>query len=486
MKKLLSNKVLLVFIFFALIFCSISLVNHYNFRTFALDLGMFNHAVYSLSQFKMPIYTLDPSGIEMSFFATHFSLITLLYAPFYYIFGSYTLLLIQIFAILFGGLGIYKYAIHNFPNQRRLPLFILIHFFSIWGIYSALSFDFHNNVIGAMLVPWFVYHVEKRNFPYSCLYFLLILFSKEVEALWLSFILIGLMIKNYKSYRRSFLKFEIPLLATSLIYGIILIGFIMPYLQGAENNLQLIRYKYLGDSLGEIIITLLTEPWRFYDILFTNTVNDTAYNYIKIETYVMMFMAGGFALFFRPAFLVMLIPIFAQKFLANNPVFWGINGQYSIEFVPIISLALIAFITKLKKHQTPIILGLIAVSIGSTLITMKFRYSKWYDSINTQFYSRDHYAAIVDIKEVREALRIIDNDDIISTSSCLASHLANSDKIYHFPIVKDAKYIVLFKETIKPFPFSGEGYKKELERVKNSGKFNILVDNKDLLILKKS
>ena len=126
------------FVLFAVIYCLISLVNHYQFRTFALDLGLDNNALYSLAHFRMSYFMLDLTVSHMNFFGDHFSPIMFLYVPFYYLFGSYTLLFIQIVSVLFGGYGIYKYCKYKFP-EGYVPLLITFQFFSVWGIFSALS-----------------------------------------------------------------------------------------------------------------------------------------------------------------------------------------------------------------------------------------------------------------------------------------------------------------------------------------------------------
>ncbi len=124
---------------FLVIFGAISLVNHYLFRTYALDLGMFNQAIRNAALFQKPTFTLSPTGQEMPFLATHFSPIIFLFTPLYYIFGNYTLLIVQIVAVLFGGVGAYFYSKNRMGNDMIIPIIVLIHFFSIWGIYSALT-----------------------------------------------------------------------------------------------------------------------------------------------------------------------------------------------------------------------------------------------------------------------------------------------------------------------------------------------------------
>ena len=480
-----KRALILIFIAFTLLYTIISFINHSLFRTYALDLGVYNHAVYNFSQFKSAVFTLGIDGNEVSFLATHFSLITILYAPLVYIFGSFTLLVIQIASILFGGYFIYKYALNFLGNNPKLPYWILIHFFSIWGIYSALSFDYHDNVLGAMLIPAFVYYVEKRNMKLSALLLILILFTKEVMAVWLFFILIGLIIKNRKSYYKTYINFELPLLIFCFIYGLVVIFFLMPMLQGETNNLQFIRYNYLGNSVFEIIVNVFKNPKLIVDVLFTNILNDPSYDYIKMETYIMFILAGGLFCFFKPAYLIMLLPIFAQKFLSNDYGFWGINGQYSIEFVPIISLATIDFIRNYKKNQVVAMIIITLITLGTNIKTIESRESKWYNAANTKFYSKMHFKTELDIAQVNEALNLIEKESSVSASSSIVPHIAFREKIYHFPIIKEADYIALFKNR-DFWPLTLESFNDNLKQLKADNLYSVIFESEDLILFKKS
>ena len=488
MKKYIgSNKFFLItsFTLFAVIFGLISFVNHYQLRTYALDLGVYNHAVYSFANFKQAIFTLGIDGKEVPFFGTHFSLITILYTPLYYLFGSYTLLVIQIAAILSGGVAIYKYATGQFNESTIFPKLILIQFFSIWGIYSALSFDFHNNVVAAMLVLWFVYYLEKRKLIPTVIFLLLVLFAKENMAIWMFFIVLGLMIKNRKKYSKEYIRFEIPLAIISLVYAIIVIGFLMPSIQGAENNLQLTRYSHLGSSFSEILLTIVKKPLYSLSLLFKNILEDPAYNGIKPELHFMVLLSGGICLFLRPAFLVMLIPIYAQKLLSNDYNFWGINLQYSIEFVPIISLAFVDLLKHVKKYKKHIAILITVSTIVFNINSINHKKPKWYDKTNTMFYGKRHYNPKINLSEIKNALKLIDDKSKVSASACLVPHVAFRDKIYHFPIVKDADYIALITNNRSPYPLSKEDFNHIVDEYKNSKDFFIVYDDFDLIIFKR-
>ena len=93
---------------FATIYVLISLVNHYNFRTYALDLGLYTNALWDYAHFQW-----NDSGVfkqvNENLLADHFDLYLIIFSPFSYIFGSYTLLILQISFVLLGGAGVYRY-----------------------------------------------------------------------------------------------------------------------------------------------------------------------------------------------------------------------------------------------------------------------------------------------------------------------------------------------------------------------------------------
>lgn len=479
-----------IFIFFGIIYSLISITNHYLFRTAALDLGMFNHAIYNFAHFSQNYFTLDIKGAEVNYFGDHFSPITLLYAPFYYVFGSYALLIIQIFAILFGGYGIYKYSLIN-SIRTYIPFIILIQFYSIWGIYSALSFDFHNNVVAAMFLPWLVYNYEKNNPRGFLIFFILMLISKENIALWLVFITVGLALGRMFNERnfaiKDYLKFEIPLVTFSLIYFFIVVGYVMPYLRDFEGFNQLSRYNHLGGSIFEIVSYMVSHPKYIFSLLFENYSGNELYTGIKSELHFMVLISGGYVLFYQPKFLIMLIPIYAQKLLSSNYGLWGINVQYSIEIAPILSLGLIGFLRNIKSDRIAYTLAILTtvLTIFYTYRTIETRKSKWYNKTNTIFYDRLHYQTPLNVNEIKNQLKTIPEDAIVSASSSLSAHLSFRKKIYLFPIVKDADYIVLLTANSSTYPLNQEAFKSKISEYLNSDTYEKQYAKNDLLILKR-
>ena len=471
------------FILFAIIYCLISVVDHYQFKTAALDLGLYNNALYSFSHFKSNYFTLDLKASGVNFFGDHFSPITYLYVPFYYIFGSYTRIIIQIASILWGGYGVYKCCKRKFPTGY-IPLIITFQFFGIWGIYGALSFDFHHNVVGAMVVPWLIYFYETQRKKNFLLCFILVLTSKENMALWLGFIMLGLMLKNGLRNYKNYLRFEIPLAAFALIYFFVTITYVMPWLQSQNTNYQFNHYGSLGNSMPQVMANMFKHPLEVIRLLFENPTLSASEVNTKLELHLAVLLSGGLALLYRPYYLVMLLPVYFQKLMTNDPSLSGVDAQYSIEFAPILSLALADSISALSSQKMKMYFS--SFYLITTFIATFYLLDHMEISTNARFYKASHYDSDLNTSEIYDALKLIPQDVPVSASSALTPHLANREKIYAFPNIVDAQYILLLDAKVRStYPLSIADYITRMDSLKNCGSFVTLYDKNQLLILKK-
>ncbi len=296
-----------------------------------------------------------------------------------------------------------------------------------------------------MLVPWLAYFYLKDRRRLFLLFFMLILIAKENMALWLIFILLGLMIQGGLGAWRKYLKFEVPLILASAVYFFLVISVIMPSL-GAGRNVQLHRYNEMGDSTSSIIGNMVFHPATVAALMFTSPAADTAHASSKVLLHFMVFASGGVALLAAPSYIVMLIPIYLQKMLSTYYMLWGPAAQYSIEFAPIISLALITMLVKLKRSRLQyacviVIILMTYTSLYSATVSGKMSWNQ-----NLNILSRDHYASTFNISKANKLLAAIPGNAAISVSSSLAPHLSFRDRIYLYPNIEDAQYVVLLAQ----------------------------------------
>jgi uncharacterized membrane protein len=471
-------------LFFGLIYCSISLVNHYNFRTYAWDLGINNNALYDYARFRWnDCMIMQPQFTNV--LSDHFSLLPILASPFSWIFGSYTMLILQIAGILLGGYGLYRLVLLKTGNAT-LAFSGLVQFYSIFGIYSALGFDYHDNVMGAMFVPWIFYYFEKSSWPRCILFTVLLLISKENMALWSIFIFLGIAALHLKDKKKLLAAVAFSIFGA--VYFAAVVKLIIPSLANGEREYLHLHYSALGRSFAEVLQTLVTKPWYSFKLLFVNHLNDPDAYGIKRELHTMVLLSGGVALIFRPQYLIMLIPIYAQKLFNDSYGKWGINAHYSIEFVPILSTALFTWLGGMRiPERKKVYLALIftVLTLGATIKVLDSRVSKWYIPENSRFYQKSHYVRDFNVKKVHASLRSLPDNAPVSAQSMLVPHLSFRDYIYQFPVIGNAEYIVLNPLEENTYPLSREEYEQRIRETEESVQWDRIKTDGPLIIFKK-
>lgn len=476
-----TNKyLLLTIIIFGVIYSLISIVNHYNFRTYALDLGAYTNALYDYIHFQWNDSTVFKEAKE-NLLADHFDLYLILFSPLSLIYKSYTLLFVQIFFILLGGLGIYKYF-SLLRGEGRLALFATIYFYLFFGVFSALSFDYHSNVIAACLIPWFFYFIKQRRIIGASLMLLFILISKENISLWMAFICLGLIIEYRKDpFWRNYLVISFLI---CIIYFMLITNVIMPALSNSKTYSHF-SYSFLGSNEFEAILFLIKHPLESLKTLFINHTGNASADYVKAEFHILVLISGLPLLIFKPQYLLMLIPVYFQKLFNDNYVLWGIDGQYSIEFAPILAIGIFSVINELKNNRLVKLISVIVIvaALGCTIRIMDSTIL-YTDKSRIAIYKPSHYSRNYPLAKVREQLSKIPDNAIVSAQSPFLPHLALRDNIYQFPIIKDAEFIIYSKKE-SAYPLDKTTFDSLTAALENSKKWSIQYKDENLTILKK-
>ena len=421
-----------------------------------------------------------------NFLADHFSLYTVILSPLYYLFGSYTLLYFQIISILFGSVGVYKIIQFRY-NQLYLPEIAMMHYLAFFGIYSALSFDYHDNTVAAMLMPWFIYYFDLKNTKWTIIFAVLIVIGKENMPIWLSFVCAGLFLLNYKDKAKRKLAFILSV--ASLIYVIIIIKIVMPAMDDnmAENGYNAFRYTVLGSNASEILSNLIHHPSTIFNALFYSHIPGYPELIdIKKELYICLLYSGGFMLFVKPQYLIMLIPIVAQKVFSDDFGKWGISNHYSIEFVPIIVICFYDGISYLKNKKI-IYTSAVLICISTILLTynkIEKRHSIYYNELNTNFYTKEHYKSEFNRNEVMRVMNLIPADASVSSINMFAPHLSFRKNIYQYPDIHDAEYILL-ASTTSSYPLRGAELDAKIKEYQQSAEWETLSATKGVFLFKK-
>lgn len=463
-----------VFTVAGVLYALISLVNHYLFKTYALDLGLYTHALYDYAHFRAADCSMF-KDVPCSLLSDHFDLYLPLLSPLIYVFGTYTLLVVQIVATLLGGWGVYR-LISLYTDDDLMPILAATVFFFSFGIIHAIAFDYHSNVLSAMMLPWLLYFLKRKCFVWASLFAVLFVIGKENMSLWLFFIAIGLM-WDYRKEKKALWHLA-AYAVFALAYFFIINMIVMPRLGG--NGGGFARYSHLGDNYADIAGRLLSQPLETLRMLFTNTTGWSKYDGIKEEFYVCALASGMLLTLLKPNYLLMLIPLVAQKMLAADTMFWGISFQYSVEFVPILVVSSFLVIIKLKnsKLRLALSLALLLSTVLTTFYTVGVPKSVILVDQLCVYQGRHYEQKEFDIRYARELMAMLPEDATVSAATMFVPHLALRDNIQNFANANkvEADYVLITEHYVK---YERQGKmvftnRSEYETVASDGSIHLL------------
>ncbi|MFN8393838.1 MAG: DUF2079 domain-containing protein [Bacteroidia bacterium] len=475
---------LLILALFGVYYGMITFVNHAQFRTFAFDLGYYNHAVYEFGHFRLGKHVLENS-VYWHTWGDHFEPILILFGPLVYIFDDLTMLVVQLAAVLIGGIGILRYFQHRSDDQW-LPVIAMAQFLSIWGITSALAVDFHTVVVGAMIVPWMLLYYENGKRLMFMFMVLLFVGCGEKVSAWGLFIFLGLALLHLRERRK--LIWALSSMAFCLAWTIVAIKWVMPIFVRDGHEYRHFLFHIMGENNAEVIKNMVTQPGKAFRLLYESHLPEwPLIPNIKVELWKMIALSGGIALLRRPQYFIMLSIIVLAKVYNDQSVRWGINAHYSVEFAPILCIALYEWVKdiRLRPWRRTLAFFFFLVTIVSTYVSLSTRYKWDYRPENTNIFDTLHWEQPkLDVRELQHAVSLVPPDVPVTASDRLVPHIPLREKIYMFPTVLDAEY-VLIQLLVDTYPLSPAKAVERKEQMVSSGEWDLVWEAPAVAVLRR-
>jgi len=477
-----------IILLFGIIYFTIVICNHYFFRTAAFDYGAYNFAFYDYAHFRVsdsPVYLVDHN----SFLQDHVSFTLMLFVPLYWLFswitGTYTLLFIQTFIILYGSWAVYN-LVKLKTKSELLSVLALLQYLILLGRWTSFMSDCNFAIIASSLVPVFLLYFERKKLLLSIVAFIFILLTREDMSLWMAFVGLFLLVSNFKEkWSRNF---SIAVILISISYFIIVFTLIVPMLETPFKKYNLFNYTVLGSGPFEAFLFILKHPFETIKYLFINTTHDPAFDNVKSEFYFYYLICGGFLLFIRPKYLLLFVPLLAKKMLNDDPIRWSNQLYYSIEFVSILPVVVFLIISELKSRILRNA-SIVTVCIATLVFTIHLldspnRKLNYWGDRKYAFYKSSMYKVGFNSKKIHEYLKLIPPGAKVSATGHILTHLAFRPKIYYFPRVDDAEYIVGLLQDDN-YPLDLKQFASEMNRYLNSNEWQFQVYDFPFFIAKK-
>jgi uncharacterized membrane protein len=477
-----------ILLFFLILFLVIVCCNHYFFRTVTWDYGAYNFAFNDYAHLHNSNSTVYQDS-NFKFIQDHVSFTLMLFVPLYWILswfaGTYTLLIIQTFIVILGGWAVYK-LIELKSNSKLIPILALLYYFLILGRWTSFVSDCNLAIMASSVVPVFIYYFEKRKWYFAIGAFLFILLTREDMALWTFFIGLFLLLTHRKD--KQSVNLSILIMGISVAYFLFVFKIFIPLIETPEKKYNLFNYAALGSGPIEAFVFIIIHPIKTFLLLFQNQSGNPSFNNVKSEFYFVYLLSGGLLVFLKPRYLVLFIPILVKKMLNDDPIRWSIELYYSIEFVSILPVAVYLIIAAIRNSLIQNILAISVCLIAFIITCYEFETSHhkipWWNNRKYAFYNPKMYKGDGNTAKIHNYINEIPKTASVSASCKLLPQLAFRKKIYYFPRVGDANYIVVFQQN-DPFPYSQLQFNNELKKYLNSYDWETIADEEPLLILKK-
>ena len=347
-----------------------SSLRHALFQSTAFDLGIFDNAIYLISQGQEPIVSFRGLHILGDHAAWILYPLALLYAI---VPDVHWLFAVQGLSLALGAGPTWYLAVQAGLSKAQ-AYGLAVAYLLYPAIFNANLFDFHPEVIAIPLILGGVWAARAKKLGWFCSAIIIILGCKAVLALMVVAMGLWLIISEKR------LPYAIIAIILGTAWFIVATQLIIPAFSG-EEAAAVGRYGFLGDSVTEIAANLLFKPGLVLGNIFT------------------VANLGYLALLFAPwlwgisgkhlAPLIGAIPLLLLNLLTDYPLQKDLIHQYSLPILPFLVLMAIATLAGgdgwLRSRK-----AIIIWSVVTWLALAKFGYfgGKYLQSLDTQAATR--------------------------------------------------------------------------------------------------
>ncbi len=455
----------LIFLIAFFVFLTQSLVAHNSFNTHGFDLGVYTQTLflYSSSNELLDVYN---TIAHIHPLANHFEPILYFFVPIYYFAQNASVLLwIQAFMAALSVFWVYFLAFDILKSKKLASMMTVIYITSS-GILYAVIWDFHTSTISVLPLTILIYaFYKKRRMLYWVMLLWVVLFKEDILLLIIGF-------GAYQIWMKSYMVGVLTMLFGFFVFGLIIflipLGIKLP--QTEHNLLHRITLSNLPFTQPEKVVDQLDNPVRFFSQLITPDV--------KLKTANLLVGEYLYLPLLQPLTYFVILPNLFFRFVSNLDELWVSVMHYNASLQPFLIYSTILSYEwiqrKLFKWKN-VVFGflLIMVVVGLFKVVMII-------GPVLKNYNNTNAAAKVKIIE-----SVVGNTSAVSAQDVIVPHLANRNKIYLYPDIGDAEFVVLDSSLYEGFYYNKEMVENSSLEVRNSEKWSEQYKNGSLVIYKR-
>ena len=426
-------------LFVTLAYSFLSILRYLHFKS-SYDLCILDQGIWQYSSLRAPYISVRSNLLTENLLGDHLSPILAVFAPLYWVTDRVEALLVAQ-ALLFA---IPIIPIFLFTRKRlgSVPAYLFAFSYALfWGVQKAVEYDFHEIAIAVPAIALAIYFIDQKRWPAYFLCMGILLLTKEDLSLMVVFF--GLYLIALRQFKLGLVSVAAGIVWLLAAIKILIPSFFEPGALGAESHYRHWSYGQFGSGPLSATWTMIRHPLFVVRTLLSPGT--------KLHTYWYTFHPFLFLPFFSPLF-ILAVPLIAERFLSENPSFWGLDYHYTATLAPLIVMAsvdsLFRITRRLRKTPRHLITSVSILVFAANLFLLP-RFPLW------NLTSADNWRLSASDTIGRKAVSMIPPTASVVASGLITPHLTHRREIYMLsPLTKipDAEFIIA-SERLDSFPF---------------------------------
>ncbi|MER7519983.1 DUF2079 domain-containing protein [Streptomyces sp. NPDC126499] len=379
-----------------------SWVQYERFRTPSWDLGIFEQSVRAYAELRAPI--VDIKGPGFLILGDHFSPVTALLAPLYWVWSSPLVLLLAQAALFAASAVVVGRTAQQVLGSRAAGIGLTVAYGLSWGLQEAVKSDFHEIAFAVPLLALTCRALLLGRWNAAVAWSVPLVLVKEDMGLTVAMVGAVLVVKGQKRLGAALAGFGAAFFALTVLV-------LIPAASRVGQYDYWAKIEKTGDGA---------------EVSFLDSVLGAFAHGEKWE--MLLFLVGitGF-LCLRSPLMLLVLPTLGWRFLSHDPNHWGMLWHYSAILMPVVFLALVDAVRAVRSSPRPWLsaYGKVVVPVVTAIAIVHALDMPLRELLRSETYRTD--ARTLD---ARRAVAAVPEGTSVETNVTLMAHLTGDRKVY--------------------------------------------------------
>ncbi|MFI1653811.1 DUF2079 domain-containing protein [Streptomyces sp. NPDC020472] len=293
-----------------------SWVQYAHFRTPSWDLGIFGQSVRAYAELRSPVVDIKGPGFQI--LGDHFSPVTALLAPLYWIWPSPAALLLGQAALFAASAVVVGRTTQQILGSRAAGIGLTVAYGLSWGLQEAVKSDFHEIAFAVPLLALACRALLLGRWTAAAAWSVPLVLVKEDMGLTVAMVGAVLFLKGRRRLGAALAGFGVAAFALTVLV-------LIP----AASRLG--QYDYWAK---------IEKTGQGADTSFGQVIGDALVSGERWEMVFYLLAITGF-LALRSPLVLLVLPTLGWRFLSQDANHWGMHWHYSAVLMPVVFLALV-------------------------------------------------------------------------------------------------------------------------------------------------